>query len=249
MKKITPLISHLIKLAHAQMAKTLDVDTAQGPYLIIAPHPDDETLGCGTVILEARKKKCAVHIVVVTDGSASTKSSRISPSELASIRRQETLNACKILDVDEKNVRFLGYKDERTNHDANKIKSDLEKIINETNPGQIFSPYINDIHSDHINIAKEMEKLVADGKISCPVYEYPVWSSIKSDLLRLLLMKEIFVLKRSNSRRQKPAKRKAIYEYKSQLENLTGEANWATLDRGFIDKLTLSPEIFFRVEK
>ncbi|MDD3519513.1 MAG: PIG-L family deacetylase [Chromatiales bacterium] len=41
-----------------------------GPWLVFAPHPDDETFGLGGTLLLAREAGIAAHVVVVTDGAA-----------------------------------------------------------------------------------------------------------------------------------------------------------------------------------
>ena len=247
--KIKTRISRIIKTTQAILAKTIDLSTSTSPCLIIAPHPDDETFGCGTIIIEARKNNCNVNIVVVTDGGISTESSQISPSSLSAIRKQETLNACRILGVTEERVTFLNHRDGETHLHMEEIKADLARTISALNPRQIFSPYINDLHPDHAAIAKGVNELISEGKIPCPVYEYPVWNSIKEDALRLILLKETYALKRASSRSHKPKKMAAVRAYKSQLENLTGEDCWKTLDNSFIERITSPPEIFFKNQK
>ncbi|MBW1671465.1 MAG: PIG-L family deacetylase, partial [Deltaproteobacteria bacterium] len=43
-------------------------DIPPGPYLVFAPHPDDETFGMGGTIALAAHAGIAVHVVVLTDG-------------------------------------------------------------------------------------------------------------------------------------------------------------------------------------
>jgi len=43
-------------------------DLPPGPYLVFAPHPDDETFGMGGTIALAGQAGIAVHVVVLTDG-------------------------------------------------------------------------------------------------------------------------------------------------------------------------------------
>lgn len=88
--------------------------------LVFAPHCDDETIGAGGTIAEARRRGIPVRLVFFTngDGSRSTQIAvdaklrrRTTFVQLAKLRQQETLKAAKALGVGEKDVVFLGYPD------------------------------------------------------------------------------------------------------------------------------------------
>ena len=70
--------------------------------LIIAPHPDDEAIGCAGVISHCIEDNISVKIVVLTDGYLSA-----SPTT----RHDETVNAMKTLGVPQDDIIFLGYPD------------------------------------------------------------------------------------------------------------------------------------------
>ena len=88
--------------------------------LVLAPHCDDETLGAGGTIAEARRRGIAVRLVFLTNGDGS-RSTQIavdasemrnnSFQQLAKLRQNEAIKAAAALGVDEKNVVFLGYPD------------------------------------------------------------------------------------------------------------------------------------------
>ncbi len=44
-------------------------DLPRGPWLVFAPHPDDETFGMGGSLLLAKQQNIATHVVFVTDGA------------------------------------------------------------------------------------------------------------------------------------------------------------------------------------
>src|SRR5687767_3222241 len=67
--------------------------------LVLAPHPDDETIGCGATILRRRAAGTAVRVVVATDGRLSHRSAEVTPDELARIRAAEFREACSRLGV------------------------------------------------------------------------------------------------------------------------------------------------------
>jgi LmbE family N-acetylglucosaminyl deacetylase len=89
--------------------------------LVIAPHPDDESLGCGGVIQQALAAGQSVHVVLLTDGdgypaAASALSGKpvhsLAPSdflELARVRQNEALAAVHLLGLAPANLIFLGY--------------------------------------------------------------------------------------------------------------------------------------------
>src|SRR4051794_15264243 len=95
----------------AMTATDLTDATSTRSCLVVAPHPDDETFGCGATILRKRAHGTPVRVVIVTDGRHSTKSAVISPEALAALRRREALDACSRLGLDSTDVIFLDYED------------------------------------------------------------------------------------------------------------------------------------------
>lgn len=89
--------------------------------LIIAPHLDDETLGLGGLIAQARRKKIPVSIVFLTNGDDNLiganlqfKTGYPTPAQLiksGELRQQESLQALRTLGVEEKEIYFLGLPD------------------------------------------------------------------------------------------------------------------------------------------
>ena len=76
--------------------------------LVVAPHPDDETLGCGGLISLLAQNGSAFYIVFVTDGSASHRNSRAwPPARLAAQREQEARNALACLGIPNAALLFL----------------------------------------------------------------------------------------------------------------------------------------------
>lgn len=89
--------------------------------LILAPHPDDEAIGCAGIIQEAVSKGAELKIVYLTNGDHNQlafiiyeKRLTLRRSEfihMGEVRRKEAIKAMKLLGVDEKNLIFLGYPD------------------------------------------------------------------------------------------------------------------------------------------
>jgi len=89
--------------------------------LVLAPHPDDEVLGCGGIIQHAVKMGLPVHIVFLTYGDANEWSFMIyrerpvlssrGAINMGLVRHEETLKAMSILGLSEDKITFLGYPD------------------------------------------------------------------------------------------------------------------------------------------
>jgi len=72
--------------------------------LVIAPHPDDESLGCGGTIKLLTEADTAVDVCFLTRGEQGTEApglgSEAAQAELARVRSREACAAARVLGVD-----------------------------------------------------------------------------------------------------------------------------------------------------
>jgi N-acetylglucosamine malate deacetylase 1 len=114
--------------------------------LVVAPHPDDETIGCGGTIARLADRGAAVTVVVVTDGTA-TVGTPHPPDETARRRRAETATACAILGAPP--PRFLGLPDGTVSQHTDDLRGGLVDVVADTRPEIVLAPWPLDRHPDH----------------------------------------------------------------------------------------------------
>jgi len=76
--------------------------------VVVAPHPDDETLGCGGLLAGASRADRLRHVVFLTDGERSHPGTG---EDLAAIRRTEAMVATAYLGLAPSQLSFLGLPD------------------------------------------------------------------------------------------------------------------------------------------
>jgi len=151
--------------------------TGFGTTLIVAPHADDESLGCGGVIALLRKYGKTVYVLLLTDGTMSHPNSRTYPKEkLRDLREKELIEACTILNVPEDHIIFGRYPDRNVPSAGDErfggiIKS-ISKMIGAIRPQSIFVPYRRDPHPDH---RAAFQLIAAAETLNAKIYEYPIW--------------------------------------------------------------------------
>ena len=159
--------------------RTID-NIAQSPILIVAPHPDDETLGCGGAIALLGSLNCHVRVMVMSDGTLSHPRSRKYPAaKLKALRESETIAALSILGIESKNVDFLGLLDGSistyySQKRRNAIVACCEKLI-EINPQTIFLPWRYDPHPDHRGTWSLINTALSCISLKPRIIEYPIW--------------------------------------------------------------------------
>ncbi|MEO6589841.1 MAG: PIG-L deacetylase family protein [Pyrinomonadaceae bacterium] len=170
-KKLNLVDTEKIPLASEMTVKNF------GKTLIVAPHPDDESLGCGGAIALLRKFDLEVSILVLSDGTLSHPNSVKFPKEkLRDLRENEITQAAQILGVEKSKLTFFRYPD-RNMPDENSANfhpavKRVEIFLNTENPQTIFVPWRRDPHPDHraafqiINAAKHKNH---------EILEYPIW--------------------------------------------------------------------------
>jgi len=115
--------------------------------LVVAPHADDEVLGCGGLIRRKSKENDNVYVLIVTMGSP-----KLYPKERVLNVRNEAVKAHEILGV--KNTFFFDFlAPELDITSTAEIASSILKKINELNIEELYIPHRGDVHSDHRVVA------------------------------------------------------------------------------------------------
>jgi LmbE family N-acetylglucosaminyl deacetylase len=109
----------------------------------VGGHPDDPESGCGGTLALLANQGHAVTVIYLTTGEAGITGK--SHSEAASIRKQEALNACKVLNA---KAIFAGQTDGQTIV-SNEWIEKLSQLIQNENPSIVFTHWPIDSHKDH----------------------------------------------------------------------------------------------------
>ncbi len=151
-----------------------------GPILVLAPHPDDETIGCGGLIQQAVRAGVAVFIDVLTDGSRSHPNSRShGRAELAALRRAEAKAAVRRLGINATALRFWPEEDSRlpaSGAAADALAERLRHRLGETRARVVFVTWADDPHCDHKAAFALAEQSLTGLEHPPRLYAYPVWS-------------------------------------------------------------------------
>ena len=143
-------------------ARDVTAQVAARPAVVLAPHADDETIGCGATI--ARKASAGTPVLVVVAGDGGSE-----------LRRAECRAACTRLGVEEQGLRFLGLPDGALESRRGELLAGMRGAVMAVNPRELFVPAAIDQHADHRAVATAVADLRADALAGVTVYEYPVW--------------------------------------------------------------------------
>ena len=134
-----------------------DVTAIAGPdpILILAPHPDDESLGCGGLIRQACAAGMDVSVAILTDGTKSHPNSREYPApRLRAVREAEAMAAVAVLGLARDRLSFLGYPDAAAPRWGKSLRDAgdrLADLIRARRIGTVFASWRHDPHCDHLS--------------------------------------------------------------------------------------------------
>jgi len=134
--------------------------------LVLAPHADDESIGCGGILLKY-SEQCKV--VCLTDGRLGDPS--VPMNELMRIRKEEFIGAMNFAKVED--YQFLN------TYDGNLLNEFYRfNEIEFENFEFIFIPNILDQHPDHKAVGIHLVKLLKSKKLKVKVCMYEVWNAL-----------------------------------------------------------------------
>lgn len=132
--------------------KVASLAPAGGRVLLLAPHPDDEVLGCGGIAAGLARAGLQVDLVAVTDGESSHPGRG---DELRSVRAQERVTALARLGLDGAQVHRLGLPDGDVSED--RVVDAVRPLADDA--ALILAPWEHDGHPDHDAVGRAALRL------------------------------------------------------------------------------------------
>lgn len=172
-----PLVTRfrgLVKAVIVWRARDVTDEVAVRSAVVLAPHPDDETLGCGGVILRKRAAGTPVTVVVVTDGRHSHRTAAITPDMLAARRHEELREAAVRLQLAPDSVRWIDIEDGTVASNEDRLVSIVEELLAELKPDELYVTSADEPHPDHAAVGRAGRR-AARSLPGVTVLEYPVW--------------------------------------------------------------------------
>lgn len=140
--------------------------------LVIAPHQDDEAIGCGGAVLKHIEAGGDVRIVLVQDGGGAENTIGITRQKLIEMRERESRASARLMGCDEPSfLRFPSVSAETVKDVADRLTA----ILAEYSPTAIFSPWVLDNHQEHMFTAKALAMALSRQPVRAQVYSYEVW--------------------------------------------------------------------------
>ncbi len=158
----------------------LITDFTAGPVVVLAPHMDDEAIGCGGAIALHSSAGAEVHVVFTTDGSWGDPCVRNhDPSlngarqALTDRRKQESRRCGEILGV--RSLHFLDGPDGSLDPTPDLTRR-LRDLLRSVSPAIVYVPSAFDSHPDHWATCRLLAAASDALLASATIREYEVWT-------------------------------------------------------------------------
>jgi len=174
--------------------------------LVIAPHPDDEAIGCAGTILLHKRAGARVAVAHVTDGRTS-RALGLSADEMARRRRDEAEACARILRIDA--LEWIGlrggeWKDEQ-------LMSALQGVMTRHGQDLIYAPSCVDFHPEHLQVARALSRFWTSSLVRpAAVRVYPIQVPLTSSLANTVI----------DVTSEMPLAREAMRAFTTQLTNI-----------------------------
>jgi LmbE family N-acetylglucosaminyl deacetylase len=210
-------------LAPRSISLSADALRALFPALLLVPHPDDETLGCGGLIATAASHGLDMRVAFLTDGGGSHLGSPTwSRERLVEVRREEALLATGRLGVDGRHVEFLGWPDGHpfvagdAAFEATIMR--LEALCRDLAPCSIWATWEREPHADHRAAAEVADALAKRLPARPQRLSYLVWG------WQLPALSEAEQVLRIDCANTEQKRRSALACHLTQTSSLIGDA-------------------------
>jgi LmbE family N-acetylglucosaminyl deacetylase len=142
--------------------------------LVVSPHPDDESIGCGGAIATHAAGGDRVMVLWLTSGEAGA--GEDDPDRARAVREAESLAAAEVLGVAQHN--FLRLPDGGLETAVPAAAQAISGMIDDLDPEIVYAPHALEDHSDHVAAFHAARDGIAASKTGSILYCYEVWTPL-----------------------------------------------------------------------
>ncbi len=180
--------------------------------LIVAPHPDDESLACGGLIAALREANVDVVVAAVTDGESAYDDG----VEIRRIRQAEQQLALKRLGGSAGDIVRFHLPDSGLGRVEQQVREKLLSMIDGST--HVVAPWVHDFHPDHEVCGRAAQEAAKQTGASISFYLFWTFHQGSPSLL-----KDVELLNMPLTELQQVLKSEAIRCHRSQLIHSSGE--------------------------
>jgi LmbE family N-acetylglucosaminyl deacetylase len=184
----------------------------QKPTVVIAPHPDDETLGAGGFIAMQRSRQIPVKLLAVTDGEAAYPDM----PDLAGIRQVEQTRAAETLCLKSDDILRLGFRDSAVAESETALTDQIAASINSDTI--LVAPWQYDPHPDHEACGRAAAAAATRTGATLVSYLFWTWHRFRPERLEGLPLRRLVLSAEACSLRAR-----ALACHRSQLYRADGQ--------------------------
>jgi LmbE family N-acetylglucosaminyl deacetylase len=153
-------------------------DWRDARVVVLAPHPDDELIGCGGTLCRLRSAGAKVSILQATDGCRLQSLHDLPAARRKTIRLEEAARVASALGAE---LVSWGQEDARLRCSAETI-AELVRVVARLRPTHVFTPFVGDRHADHRVLSRILGAALAEAEVQPQVLQYEVWSLVPANL-------------------------------------------------------------------
>jgi LmbE family N-acetylglucosaminyl deacetylase len=150
--------------AQVAMAQNATEILIRGTALVLSPHADDETIGCGLLLAQMARGGHSTSVALATDGGGGWYSAtpRPTPEGIVEIRHGEWHRALDALDVPRQGRFEFGFADGTLGDHEGDVADRIGDLLRSLSPSQVFVTAPHDPHPDHRALARATRLAVID---------------------------------------------------------------------------------------
>jgi LmbE family N-acetylglucosaminyl deacetylase len=141
---------------------------------VIAPHPDDEAIGCGGVICRHTARGDRVTTIFLSSGELGLPT--LAREEAWRVREEEAWRAAEVMGIAQ--LHFFRFPDYRVDECVRDAAAQLQPILAPVKWDRIYAPHARESHPDHLAALEVLLLALGANEQSATIFGYEVWTPL-----------------------------------------------------------------------